>query len=204
MATARATPDARERLLAAAFRVIRRQGYAGTTVDDLCREAGVTKGAFFHHFAAKDALAIAAAEHWSTVTGARFAAAPYHQPADPLDRVLAYLDFRAELLRGELPEFTCLVGTMAQETYATNDPIRAACGASIRGHADTLVADLDAARKQRRIRDRSWTAASLALHTQAVIQGAFVVAKALDDPQAAADSLAHLRRYVLLLFGRQP
>lgn len=203
MATARATPDARERLLAAAFRVIRRQGYAGTTVDDLCREAGVTKGAFFHHFAAKDALAIAAAEHWSTVTGARFAAAPYHQPADPLDRVLAYLDFRAELLRGELPEFTCLVGTMAQETYATNDRIRAACGASIRGHADTLVADLEAARKRHRIRAR-WTAASLALHTQAVIQGAFVVAKALDDPQAAADSLAHLKRYVLLLFGRQP
>ena len=40
-------PDARAKLLDAAFRVIRTKGYTATTVDDLCRGAGATKGAFF-------------------------------------------------------------------------------------------------------------------------------------------------------------
>jgi TetR/AcrR family transcriptional repressor of nem operon len=47
-----------------------------------------------------------------------------------------------------------------------------------------------------------WTAASLALHTQAVLQGAFILAKAKGGPQVAADSVDHLRRYVELLFNR--
>ena len=45
-----------------------------------------------------------------------------------------------------------------------------------------------------------WTAASLAVHTQAVLQGAFILAKATGDGQVARDSVDHLARYVRLLF----
>ena len=45
-----------------------------------------------------------------------------------------------------------------------------------------------------------WTAKSLALHTQAVLQGAFILAKAKDDAKIAAASIDHLRRYIELLF----
>ena len=48
-----------------------------------------------------------------------------------------------------------------------------------------------------------WTAESLALHTQAVLQGAFILAKATDGPGRAVESVDHLRRYVELLFGRR-
>ena len=54
--------NARIRLLEAARDVIRAKGFAATSVDDLCRAADVTKGAFFHHFGSKDALGVAAAE----------------------------------------------------------------------------------------------------------------------------------------------
>ena len=179
--------------------LIREKGYSSTSVDELCTEAGVTKGAFFHHFRSKDALAVAAANHWSESTGIFFETAPYHRHRDPLERVLGYLDFRKAILAGEIAEFTCLVGTLVQETYATHPDIRDACEASISGHAARLEADITAAMKRYRIR-ASWTAASLALHTQAVLQGAFILAKAKGGAVVAAESIDHLRRYVRLLF----
>ncbi len=193
--------DARAKLLDAALNVIRAQGYSATSVDDLCRAAGVTKGAFFHHFASKDELAVAAAHHWSAVTGALFASAPYHAPADPLDRVLAYIDFRIRLLEGDVPDFTCFVGTLVQEAYGASGAIRAACDASIRGHAQTLVADIEAARKEYRLK-ADWSAESLALHTQAVLQGAFILAKCRGGPEIAREMAGHLKRYVELLFSK--
>jgi TetR/AcrR family transcriptional regulator, transcriptional repressor for nem operon len=194
-----ATAGARQKLLAAALSRIREKGYSSTSVDELCAAAGVTKGAFFHHFKSKDALAIAAANHWSQLTGAFFETAPYHQHGDPLERVLGYLDFRKAILKGEIAEFTCLVGTMVQEVYDTNPDIRKACEASISGHVSRIEADIAAAVKHYRI-SAPWTAASLALHTQAVLQGAFILAKATGDVAVAAASIEHLRHYVELLF----
>ncbi len=46
----------------------------------------------------------------------------------------------------------------------------------------------------------AWTAKSLALYMQAVLQGGFILAKATGSAQAAADAIDHLRRYVKLLF----
>lgn len=193
-------PDARAKLLDAALTVIRGKGYSATTVDELCAAAGVTKGAFFHHFKSKDDLAVASADYWSQVTGSLFAAAPYHDHADPLARVLGYVAFRKELLQGAVPEFTCLVGTMVQEAYDTIPPLRDACARSITGHAATLEADIEAAITSRNLTP-AWSAASLALHTQAVLQGAFILAKATGSAAAAADSIDHLHRYIELLFS---
>lgn len=190
--------DARTRLLDAARDIVRQQGFAATSVDQLCRAAGVTKGAFFHHFPSKEALGVAAARHWSDTTGALFAQAPYHDHADPLDRVLAYVDFRRDIIAGNVEEFTCLVGTMSSEVYRAHPAIRTACADSIVGHAATLEADIAAAMEARGVSGIS--AASLAIHTQAVLQGAFILAKAADDPAVATDCVDHLKRYLTLLF----
>lgn len=194
-------PTSRQKLLDAALRVVREQGYSATTVDDLCRAAGVTKGAFFHHFATKDELAVAAADYWSEMTGGFFADAPYHQHEDPLDRVLGYIEFRKQILQGRVADFTCLVGTMVQETYDSHPAIRDACDRSISSHAEKVEVDIAEAMRRHKI-NADWTAKSLALHTQAVLQGAFILAKAKGGPDIAAQSAEHLRRYIELLFGR--
>ncbi len=189
-----------ERLLDAAVHVIRARGYSAARVEDICAEAGLTKGAFFHHFASKEACAIAAAAHFAARADALFDAAPYRLLADPAARVLGYVEFRKAILQGELPQFTCLLGTMVQEAYETHPAIRQACDRYISEHAERLGADIAEA-KALHAPDAEWTPQSLALFAQAVIQGAFVLAKAKRSPDIAADCLDHLRRYLENLFS---
>ncbi len=158
MSPVAAKPSARTKILGSALAVIRAKGYAATSVDDLCAAAGVTKGAFFHHFKSKEDLAVAAADFWSETTGALFASAPYHAHRDPLHRVLGYIDFRKAILIGGIPEFTCLAGTMVQETYETNPAIRDACARAIYEHAEKIETDIAAAIEHRGI-EPPWSAA---------------------------------------------
>lgn len=195
--------SARTKLLDATLAMVRRKGFSATSVDELCKEAGVTKGAFFHHFDSKEALGVAAADYWSETTGAMFAAAPYHEIDDPLERVLGYVQLRRDLLDGEAAEYTCLVGTMVQEAYASNPAIRDACKTSIFGHAETLEDDIQAAIDACGLTP-DWTAKSLALHTQAVLQGAFILAKASADRSIAEEMVDHLARYIRSLFPSKP
>jgi TetR/AcrR family transcriptional repressor of nem operon len=190
---------AKSKLLDASLYLIRAKGYSATTVDDICQAAGVTKGAFFHHFKSKEELAVAAAGHFSSMAERVFSTAPYQALPDPVDRLLGYVDFRKAILRGDLPEFTCLLGTMVQEAYDTHPLIREACDKHLGEHASTIEADISEAMRKYAV-DGPWSAQSLALYTQAVIQGAFILAKAKHGPGVAASCLDHLRRYLEMLF----
>jgi TetR/AcrR family transcriptional regulator, transcriptional repressor for nem operon len=194
------THESKTKLLNAALSVIRSKGYAGTTVDDICHAAKVTKGSFFHHFKSKDDLALSAAAHWGEVTEAFFASATYHQSGDPLQRLLGYVDFRAEILRGKISEYTCLLGTLVQETYATHPNIRAACDNGMSTHIAIINRDVEAA-KQLYAPEAAWSAESVGYFIQSVLQGAFIFAKAKQGPEVVRESLAHLRRYLETLFS---
>ncbi len=193
--------SSRELLLEAATELIRTNGYSSTTVDALCEKARVSKGTFFHNFNSKEDLAVAAANRWSVLTSEFFRRAPYHEKEDPFERVLGYLQFRKEILKGDLPEFTCLVGTMVQEVYSSHPEIKDACFDSIYQHAETLEADITEAKKLY-APHADWTPKSLALHTQAVLQGSFILAKASGEIKLAADSVDHLENYIHLLFKK--
>ena len=198
-ATLEAVHDSRTKLLNSALYVIRAKGYSAARVEDVCETAGLTKGSFFHHFSSKEDLALAAAEHFAAFAESIFSTAPYRTLADPLDRLLGYVDFRKAMIRGELPEYTCLLGTMIQETYETHPAIRKVCDRCIGAHAATLVVDIEAAVQKYGIAP-NWTVESLAYYTQAVIQGAFILAKAQQSSHIAAECLDHLGRYIELLF----
>jgi TetR/AcrR family transcriptional repressor of nem operon len=190
--------DSKTRFLEAALRVIRTKGYEATTVDELCAAAGLTKGSFFHHFKSKEDLALAAAQHFADRAERLFADAPYRGLADPRARLLAYIDHRRALLTGEVPDFTCLLGTMVQETFDTHPALRSACERHLGAHVDILVKDIAEAKRRYAPRAR-WSAESLGVHIQATLQGAFIFAKARQGPQAVDECLAHLRRYLAML-----
>lgn len=195
--------ESKANFLAAAIHVIRAKGYSATRIEDVCEAAGLSKGSFFHHFKSKEDLALAAADHFAATADRMFAEAPYPDVADPLDRLLGYVDFRRALLQGEVPDFTCLLGTMVQEAYDTHPAIRAACDTHISAHAAAVARDIAEAKK-RYAPKAPWTPESLALFAQAVLQGAFVLAKAKGGPEIAAECVSHLRRYLETQFERNP
>ncbi|MBM3623203.1 MAG: TetR/AcrR family transcriptional regulator [Alphaproteobacteria bacterium] len=192
-------PQSRTRLLEAGSSVIRAKGYTATTVDDICAEAGLTKGSFFHHFKSKEDLVLGAVAHWNQWTEAVFADAGYRKLDDPLDRILGYVDFRATILDREIPQFTCLLGTLVQETYVTHPAVREACDRGMSAYIDGLTCDLDAAKRRYAPKAR-WSAESLGYFIQAALQGSFIFAKAKHDAEVARHNLAHLKRYLISLF----
>ena len=201
MSTAPSHHESKAKILDAALLVIRSKGYTATTIDDICQAAGLTKGSFFHHFKSKEELALATAAHFASMADGLFATAPYRALSDPLERVIGYVKFRKAILAGELPEVTCLLGTMVQETYQTHPAIRKACDGHISDHAREVAKDIAQARR-RYAPHAKWSAESLALFTQAVIQGAFVLAKARHGTEIAVECLEHLQRYLEMLFSQ--
>ena len=189
------------KILNAALQVIRAKGYSATTVDDICHITGMTKGSFFHHFKSKDDLALGAVTHWDAMTTSFFASAPYHDAADPLARLLGYVEFREAILKGELPDYTCLVGTLVQETYDTHPAIREACDRCLSSHVAEITRDVEAAKKLY-ASNAPWSAESIGYFIQTVLQGSFIFAKAKQSPEVIRENLEHLRRFLNDLFNQ--
>src|SRR5260370_33751289 len=85
---------------------------------------------------------------------------------------------------------------MVQEAYVAPPAIRRACDTYIGVHAAAVANDIEAAKALYASDDATWSAESLALYTQAVLQSAFVLAQAKGDPEGPRDCVARLRRYL--------
>ncbi|MEX2113128.1 MAG: TetR/AcrR family transcriptional regulator [Pirellulales bacterium] len=183
----------RDALLETATGLFRQQGFIATTVDEICAQAGATKGAFFHHFKSKEALAEECLARWKQSFGSMIAGSPGVAAADPVDRVLAFFDFFIHVFSDPKQLKSCLAGTTVQEVSETHPRLREAandCFVALKGHLQSL---LDEACRSRRLKRDTDSLASLWIAT---MQGALVLCKASRDDSVVPASLRHVRAYI--------
>src|SRR5687768_7499332 len=93
--------DTKQKLLNSAMRLMTSKGFKATTVDEICADAGLTKGSFFHYFDGKEDLAKATVKHFHEFQQCMFDGAEFRSVADPLERVYGRLEFIACFARNQ-------------------------------------------------------------------------------------------------------
>jgi len=170
---ARSKEATHERIVDTAARAIRRSGYDGASVADIMKEAGLTHGGFYAHFASREAMLAEAADR----AGAEAVATSTQIAATaPPEQALQWL-LRAYLSKEhvENAEMGCPVAALGSEMPRQAPEVRRAATRRIKEMID-VVARQSPDWGQRGAHER-------ALVTAATMVGALLMARAVDDPK---------------------
>jgi AcrR family transcriptional regulator len=97
--------ETRGHILEAALIQFSSSGYDAASVDDICAEAGVSKGAFYHHFPSKQAVFLALLEDWLKTVDASLEAARKSTVPETLTNMARMLPVIFSQADGRLPMF---------------------------------------------------------------------------------------------------
>jgi len=122
----------RERIVRVAARAIRKHGYEGVGIADVMREAGLTHGGFYAHFASRDALLAQAAEQAGAESVENLSLAVAR--AKPGEELMALVDSYLADRHVEAPEQGqgCALAAAGSEVPRQNDEVRRAVSRRIK------------------------------------------------------------------------
>lgn len=190
----------RQGLIDATVRLMLKQGFAATSVDTICKEAGMTKGSFFHHFENKEAIGKAAVEWWGAMGTSLYAVAWNNREADPLERLHQMLDIMTGFTMRKDEDCVCMVGMMSQELAATNPVIQAACQKELHSWTDNVAHMLAEAKKKHKPK-KSFDPKAVAWFLNSLWQGSMLVGKTCQSQTLIRTNLKLARDYVDSLFA---
>jgi TetR/AcrR family transcriptional regulator, transcriptional repressor for nem operon len=162
-----------ERIVDAAARAIRRSGYGGTAVADIMKDAGLTHGGFYAHFASREAMLAEAADR----AGAESVAALTRvvAAASPREALQALLRAYLSKAHVEGAETGCPLAALGSEMPRQAPEVRRAATRRIKEMIDLVG---------RQSPDWGQPGAhEHALVTVATMVGALLLARAVDDPR---------------------
>jgi AcrR family transcriptional regulator len=110
--------------LTAAFDEIYIHGYSAVSMDRIVERSGVTKGALYHHFDSKKALAQAVIGGTIRTMVVDSFLVPLEEASNPIDGIQACLRRQLECLTAEQISCGCPLNNLAQELSASDDDFR--------------------------------------------------------------------------------
>jgi len=202
----RNSENTRERILASARTLIMANGFAGTSIDQILKSTGLTKGAFFHHFKGKADLARELVE-WHArqdlTMFEEFLAQAEAENDDPLDQALMFLKlFEDYISKSDDPSPGCMYAVYTYESMQFDPSVRDFVADILRQWTSMYV------RKFQEVIDRyppamPVTARQLAEMIVSIIEGGLVLQRAHGDLRVTARQSEQFRNYLQLLFRSQ-
>lgn len=119
-----ARPSHREKILCEGLKVVHEKGFAGASVRDIVRAAGVPQGSFTNHFASKEAFGLEVLNRYVADTEATMAETLRNPELPPLKRIDAYIARAIERNGGEGMRNGCLIGNFSAEVCEGSDVLR--------------------------------------------------------------------------------
>lgn len=197
----------RARIMDAAEGLILDRGFAGTSVDAILERAGLTKGAFFHHFPTKTALAHALVERYAALDAQqleeKFERAE-RLSRDPLQQVLIFVGLFEESMDQLVEPYPgCLFASYCYQAQLFDaetlevsrramarwrERLAAKLGEAARLHPPRLAVEIE----------------ELADQMTVILEGSFIVSSVMSEPGAVAAQLRQYRSYLELLFDVAP
>lgn len=194
----------RERILDFAYESIVQKGFASTSIEELVEAAGITKSGFFYHFRDKNDMARQLLERFLAEDEAIITTLEeraHELSDDPLQSFLIFLNLYAQLMDDmETLHPGCLVASVTYQDRLFDADVR-------QMNADYLL------RTRRRFAGSLRKIAvehpprteidldALADSLTAIVEGAIILSKALDDPGLMGRQVRLFRSHVKLLFG---
>ena len=167
--------QSRERILKAAARAIRQRGYEGVGVAEVMKDAGLTHGGFYAHFASRDELLAAAAEQAGAESIETLSRAVSR--AKPGEELAALVDWYLDDRHVEAPRqgLGCAIAAAGSDVPRQDERVRRAVNRRIKELVGLVEQQLPDWGKP--------AAHEKAMAVVATLVGALMLARAADDPK---------------------
>lgn len=197
----------RQNLLDISRQLMMSKGYNATTVEEICKLANVTKGAFFYYFKSKEEIGIATLNAYWANRQHQFMSADWFEGAQPLQQIESFLGVVAEVFTHDPYGYACLAGSFTQELANTNPMFQGLVADLFGKWAEQIKPVLQAAKEateatKEGAKDQTQIDVDLlADHIIVVIEGALILAQARQDPAVIAQQLNMLNAHLKQVFG---
>ncbi len=176
------------------------KGYAATTVDEVCAEADVSKGSFYHHFETKEDIGFAALDsHFDQLVEALTVGTFNDQP-DPVERLRSFIEHTRIVCAGPQMINGCLIGSYALDLAETLPSIQNRLAEQFNQLAHFVAKLISEASQTSGIHLPS---KELSQQFLVVIEGSIVLAKAHADKTLLTSGIELFGHHLDLLLEQQ-
>ncbi|MDT8388143.1 MAG: TetR family transcriptional regulator C-terminal domain-containing protein [Thiogranum sp.] len=176
-------PDSRQRIIASARDLIYSRSYADVGVAEICEQAAVKKGSFYHFFPSKQELSLAVIDDMRTLMEDQILIPAFARDIPPLQRLQRFVDNLYEFQRGTAGRLLgCPFGNLALEMATSDESIRrklAEVFAGIQARFEHVLDEALSAGEIESSIDRPATAQAML----AYFEGVLMMAKTANDPE---------------------
>lgn len=186
--------NVKETLLKSSYSLFLGKGYYATSVDEICKQSGVSKGSFFHYFKSKEELGLEVLKWYYAYATTLVMSGSFLEESDPVKRVFDFID-HTEAVSNQLWGNGCLLGSFVTDLSGSNKKV----AQKVSKIFSEMTRGLEKIFYPVAEKNKTVCASELAEQYLLIIEGAIILAKAKNDWKKVVRAIQNFRYYVELL-----